>query len=223
MKTKFLIACCVLSAASANAQESILTDAKPAYVDRLVAVAREKYPRFKLTATRVEAARIGISRAKLSWLDFLQVSYLYTPQFTRQENTNPYFANGYQLGFFMNVGTIIQKPAVIRLARTEYTAATLEKSAADLNIETQVRQRYYTYLKQLNLLKLRTNMLGDAGDLLKGLKLKFERGQVTFESYNQAQISYSSQAEDKITAEADMLIAQSNLEELLGEKLENIH
>jgi outer membrane protein TolC len=220
---KFLIlilALCITI--GATAQESIIGDAAPDYVEKLVAIARENYPKFKWTAAKTDIARINISKAKLSWFDFLQVSYGYTPGFAgRENNTAPYYSPS-QIGIFMNVGNLLQKPAAVRIARAEYTVAGLDKQVVDLNIETMVRQRYYLYLKHLGILKLRTGMQSDASDLLKGLKYKFERGQVTFEIYNQAQLAYSSQVQEKITAESDMLISRSSLEELLGTKLENI-
>jgi outer membrane protein TolC len=207
---------------AASAQESIISDASPDYVEKLVVLARENYPKFKWTAAKTDIARINISKAKLSWFDFLQVSYGYTPGYTRTDNNvTPYYSPS-QVGIFMNVGNLLQKPAAVRIARAEYTVAGLDKQVVDLNVETMVRQRYYTYLKHLGILKLRTGMQSDASDQLKGLKYKFERGQVTFETYNQAQLAYSSQVQEKITAESDMLISRSSVEELIGTKLENI-
>ena len=216
------IAACLSAPLAAVAQVSILKDASPDYVEKLVATARANYPKFKWAAAKAEYARIGVSKAKLSWFDFLQLSYGYTPNFVRQEGASTYYSPS-QIGIFMNIGNILQKPAVVKQAKQEYTVARLDMEVTDLNLETMVRTRYYLYLKQLNILQLRVGMVSDASDQLKGLRFKFENGQIPFDSYNQAQLAYSRQVEEKISAEADMLIARSSLEELLGAKLEDIN
>src|SRR4051812_14093684 len=77
--------------AVAIAQESMMQDVSPAFVERLVATARANYPKFKWTSAKVEAAQVNVNRAKLSWFDFLQVSYWYTPgSNTEANNRNLY-------------------------------------------------------------------------------------------------------------------------------------
>lgn len=223
MKTTKLMLITTFFFSVANAQETMIPDVSPAYLERLVKASRANYAKFKWTSAKVNTAEIGVNRAKLSWFDFLQVSYYYTPSVQNEVTNNTgYNSNGYQLGFFMNIGNILQKPAVVRQAKSDVLVARFDKEVVDMNIEAQVKQRYYTYVSRMNILKLRSSVQADAADLLKSLKFKFEKGQITFESYNQARISYSGITQEKITSEAEMLIAKSSLEELLGTSIENL-
>ena len=130
--------------------------------------------------------------------------------------------NGYQLGLFLNAGALLQRPFIVKGAKAQLEEARLNQQISEIGIEAAVKQRYYTYLQQSNILKLRTKALIDAEDMLKNVKFKFEKGEVPFETYNNALINLSAYSQEKITAEANLLIAKSSLEELLGTNLENI-
>lgn len=69
---------------------------------------------------------------------------------------------------------------------------------------------------------MRAQSVDDAESILKIVKIKFEKGEETFEKYNQALLTFGNQNEGKIQNEANLLIAKADLEELLGQKLETI-
>lgn len=213
-------------------QESMMGDVSYGYLDKLIVAARENYPKFKATQARVNAAKAAVSRAKLGYLDFFTFTYIYNPRNTvtiYDANANAYnnynnnnILRGYQLGVYVNIGNAVQKPTIVRQAREEYNMAMYDKATVDLNLEAEVKQRYFTYLQQSNIVKLKARTLVDADDVLKNTKYKFEKGQVPFEDYNKVLINHSIYAQEKITAEAQMLIAKSALEEIIGTKLENV-
>jgi outer membrane protein TolC len=231
MKHIFLIILLFTSAVS-QAQESMMNDVSYPYLEKLIATARENYPRFKWTSAKVNAAKAAATRAKLGYLDFFTFTYIYNPRNTvtiYDVNSNTYnnynnnnILRGYQLGVYVNIGNAVQKPAIVKQAKEEYNVARYDKEAVDLNLDTEVKQRYFLYLQQMNVLKVRSRALVDADDLLKSMKYKFEKGQVTFENYNQVMLSRSVYAQEKVTAEAQLLIAKSSLEEIIGTKLENV-
>lgn len=215
-----------------TAQESMMPDVSPQYLDLLIAKAKENYPRFKWTEAKVNVAKAALIRAKMGYLDFFTFTYIYNPVNTvtiydNNSNTSNNYNNnnilrGYQLGVYVNVGSALQRPIIVRQAREEYNVAKYDKSAVDMNLEAEVKLRYYTYLQQQNILKLKTKTVLDGDDILKNIKYKFEKSQVTFDSYNQILISTSVYTQEKIIAEAQVLIAKSSLEEIIGTNLENV-
>ena len=58
--------------------------------------------------------------------------------------------------------------------------------------------------------------------MLITVKHRFEKGEVSIENYNQALLAYSDHSQNIVSGESEVLIAKSNLEELLGQKLEDI-
>lgn len=210
-----------LSFFALKAQESILHDVSYKYLDALVATAKANYPRMKTYGQRISIAETNVKKAKLSWFDVLSFSYLYSPNNTTTL-INPSFLNGYQVGMFVNFGAILQKPSLVKQAKSELEVAKSEKEEYELNIETMVKQRYYLYVQSLVMLKLKASTVTDAESSMKQIKYRFEKGEETLQNYNNVAMSYTDHIQSKIEAETSLLIAKSNLEELLGKKLEDI-
>jgi outer membrane protein TolC len=209
---------------SSPAQVTIMNDVSPEYLNKLIAIARDYYPKFKWTTAKVNAQKASLDKTKRGTLDFISVNYVYYPGNTLIYNGSGVTSalNGFQAGVFVNVGSMLQKPATVKQAKEEYVAAQLDKEVVDLGLDQEIKKRYYTYVQMVNILKIKTLSLSDAQDVLKNVKYKFEKGEVTFDIYNQSLLSFSSYSQDKITAEANLLIAKSSLEEMLGVPLESI-
>ncbi len=205
----------------AQEEPSIARDLSPAYLEKLLETARKNYPRGKIFDSRIESAGYGVKKARLSYFDILSFSYLFSPQHM-MGTVNPNLITGYQFGFFANVGSLLQKPAHIRQARAELKAAYFEKEAFDLNFKAEVEQRYYLYVQRKVLFRVVSQALLDTESRLKEIRHKFEKGEETLDNYNKALLAYSDQLQNKITAEGEILKAKSSLEELVGQKLEDI-
>jgi outer membrane protein TolC len=171
--------------------------------------------------TRVNVAENGIKKAKLSYFDIFSLSYLYSPN-NNTATISPSFLSGYQFGFFANIGSILQKPNLIKQAKGEYTAAQFDKQAYDLNMEAEVKKRYFTYIQKVVSLRIRSGSLLDVESMLVNVKHRFEKGEESLENYNKMLVMQSDHLQNIINAESEMLIAKSSLEELLGQKLETI-
>jgi outer membrane protein TolC len=218
------------------AQNSIVTEINEPYLERLISTAKANYPRVKSLDNRLTMAKSNVSRTKLSYLDALTVSYVYTPNNTLALNvaqptvpgatsspsTNQSLFNGTQFGVFFNIGSYLAKPYVVRQAKQELEIANNEKEEYLLTLTTQVRKRYYVYVQRLAALKLQAQVAIDGDNSLKDLRYRFEKGEETLDSYTKARITQTQQNQAKISAEADLFLAKADLEELLGEKLENI-
>jgi outer membrane protein TolC len=207
-----------------TAQESILPDISEPYVDKLVAVAKANYPRIKQNQAKIDEAKSNISKAGVSYLDAFSISYVYQPQSSTVINgqaVQSYF-NGFQAGVFFNIGTFLEKPFAVRAAKEEYKIATEDQDEYMLTLTNNVKKRYYTYVETIATLKLQTQSVQDAQNSVNDVKHRFEKGELTFDSYTKAQTELTNSYKEKILAETNLLIAKADLEELLGEKLEDI-
>ena len=57
-------------------QVSLLEDISYVYIEKLIAVAKENYPRVKTHDSRIAIADAAVTIAKLSWLSPLSISYV---------------------------------------------------------------------------------------------------------------------------------------------------
>ncbi|WP_229216429.1 TolC family protein [Dyadobacter sp. 3J3] len=205
-----------------QAQESLSKDISYEYLDKLIAICKSNYPKNKIFDTRISMAESGVKKARMSYFDIFSAGYLYSPNSSKGTAGAASFLGGYQLGFFANVGSLLQKPSVIKQAKGELATAEFEKLANDLTIEAEVKKRYFTYIQKIAILRLRNSALLDVESMLTSVKHRFEKGEETLEKYNEALLVLSNQSLNIIIAEGEVLIAKSSLEELLGQKLEKI-
>jgi outer membrane protein TolC len=210
-----------LAGGVAVAQESMSQEISAAYLDRLVTVAKARYPRVKFYQETVNKAGLAVKQAQLSYFDIISLSYLIRPPQSTAV-VNPMFFNSYQFGLFVNVGSILQKPYVIKQARNDLKLAEYDQETYLLTLEAEVKKRYYLYIQQRTLFRIQSAALLDVESMLKDIRYKFENGTETLDNYNRVLIMQSNQMQEKVLAEGDMLIALSSLEELLGQKLSSI-
>jgi len=204
-----------------HAQESLSKDVDYAYLEKLIAVTRANYPKIKMYDDRVTVAEYAIKKAKLSYFDIFNFSYLYSPN-NNTATISPTVLSGYQLGFFVNIGAILQKPSLIKQAKGELSVMQHDKESFDLNMVAEVKKRYFTLIQKRAVFKVRSNAVLDVESMVANVKKRFEMGQETLEKYNQILVMQTDHYQNLLNAESEILIAKSSLEELLGQKLEDI-
>lgn len=214
------------------AQNTIVPDLSEAYLDKLIATAKANYPHVKAVDTRVDIAKNNINRVKISYFDPLTLSYVYQPNNTlnvyqsvdNSGNTTNHQSlfNGAQFGVFFSLGSFLQKPYQVKQAKQELLVANDEKEEYLITLTTLVKKRYYAYLQRVAALKLQSEAAIDAESVLKNIRYKFEKGEETLDNYTKARITLTQQNDTKILAEANLFSAKADLEELVGDKLENI-
>ena len=85
------------------AQESLIGDLSYPYVEKLVATAKENFPRIKYYQYKTDIANTVINRQKLSWFDSFTFSYI-TPSNNSVALVDPVLFSGYQFGLSVNFG-----------------------------------------------------------------------------------------------------------------------
>lgn len=210
-----------VSRETVTSQESMLRNVSDSFLKRLIDTAKKNYPRLKVYDKHIENAQTEVTRTKLGWFDAFSFSWLYSPN-NATTLVNPNLLNGYQVGMFVNFGSLMQRPSQIKKAKADLEISKAEKAEYELNITTLVTQRYYIYVQAITVLKLKSAALMDVEGTVQQTKYKFEKGEETLESYTKDLVSYEDRVQGKMDAETTLLIAKANLEELLGTKLENI-
>jgi outer membrane protein TolC len=206
---------------TAKAQESLSNDVSYEYLEKLIAISKANYPKTKMYQARVGVAEYGIKKAKLSYFDIFNFSYLYSPD-NNTATISPTVLSGYQLGFFVNIGAILQKPSLIKQAKGELAVAQYDKESFELNMEAEIKKRYYTYIQKKAVFRVRSTSVLDIESMVSNIKHRFEMGQETLEKYNQVLVMQTDHLQNLLNSESEVLIAKSSLEELLGQKLEDI-
>jgi outer membrane protein TolC len=207
----------------AKAQQSIIPDISYLFLEKLIATARQNYPRVKQLNINKDIAELNVKQQKLTWLDPLSASYFSTSNNQVLNFTDTRFLiNGYQIGASINVGTFLQKPLSIKKSKSELLFANEIANEYALQLESEVKRRYFTYIQAFNNVKLFTKTLQDAEGMKNDMRIRFERGEVAFDNYSQSLITFSSISQSKIDSEASMLIAKAALEELTISRIEDI-
>lgn len=193
-------------------------------IQRLIDSAIKNYPRIKYFQNRVGVAEANVSKVKASWFDALTLSYVYQPYDATINPVNPtstYF-KGAQAGVFVNVGNLLSKPSAIKQAKREVMVQQNEQEEYIITLTYEVKRRYYLYVQRVGELKLQIRAAEDTEAQLKDVKFKFEKGEETFDAYSKVLIQLTEHQQTKIQTETNVFVAKSDLEELIGTKLENI-
>lgn len=202
-------------------QETFISSIDYPYLEKLITTAKNNYPQVKLRQSQVNIAQSTYTQSKVLWLDAFTASYIYSPQNSLNVIT-PTIFNGYQLSISVNIGTLLSKPFTIRNAKESYKIAQYQQSEYLLSIEAQVKRLYFSYLSAQAELRLRSGAVIDGETAVKQLKYSFQKGEVTFQVYNESLTSLYQQGGFKVQAELATLNAKTNLEEILGVKLEEV-
>lgn len=205
------------------AQESIIGEIKYADLERYIALAKQNYPKTKAFNEGVTKAKNELPMTALSYLDIFNASYFYRPeQKSVLDPVNPYNVNGFQFGINLNLGNFLQKPFNARKAKSEYKIAQYQAKEYELSLEVEVKKRYYAYIQQISQLKIYTESMQDNKNTADNLRRKFEKGEISLDTYNQSRINLTSATTAKIQTEVNLLSAKDSLEEIIGMKLSDV-
>ncbi|MET1054693.1 MAG: TolC family protein [Pedobacter sp.] len=218
----FIIA--VLFCLQASAQNTIMSDVNYPLLDKYISLAKQNYPRMKISEGQMESLKQNISMAKVSFLDLFNASYYYRPNdnITNNQPGQIYTVNGWQFGFTFNLGTYLQKPYALKKAKADYRVSGYQYEDTQLTTTSEVKRRYYAYLQSVSQLKIRTQTAQDNKNISETSRHKFERGELSLDLYNASRMLVSTSSTDQIQAEVNYLNAKDALEEIIGKKLSEV-
>ena len=213
----------VFNIGAVQAQESIMSDFSYLYMEKLIAVAKEKNPHISIQDNRINIAKNNVDIAKISWLDPFSFSYTNRTNVSGIAGLN----NDMLSGFFLSIGvapisTLVKTPLNVKNAKLERDITKSEKDEYELQLEAEVKRRYIAYVQSLNILKLTNKRLVDAESTFSSMKARYERSEISFKDFNDASTFLTSVQEAKVSAEANLFTTKFALEELLTVKLEEI-
>jgi outer membrane protein TolC len=216
-----LIIAILTFAGSVRAQETIFKDLSYPYLEKLIATAKANYPHMKVLDHQINIAKGTFHQSSFTWLDGFTASYIYAPEQT-VNLTNPTYFSGIQLIASVSLGSLFEKPYTVHNAREGVRVAEEQKAEYELTLEANVKRFYFAYLEAQADLRNKVNAVTDATNAVNQLKHTFERGEISFQVYNEALSNLYNQTSFRLQAELAVFTAKTNLEELLGAKLESI-
>lgn len=187
--------------------------------EALVLLVLEKYPATEALRYAVEQEGENITQARWDWLNDLSASFNLNegnlnPNAT-ELNSNLFFPR-YNFRFSLSVGTFINTPSKIRKAKLGREIAEEMVDEQQLALRREVLSRYYTYLYNIDLLKLKMQAYQDVYSSFSSATQSFTQGEISLDEYNKALKAKNEAQEGRLQAERTLLLSKLALEELLG-------
>ena len=220
---KVILGFFLLTSLQAFPQGSIMATIDYQYLEKLIELARTNYPRNKVLDIQEKSSKSMVGAARMSYLDFINVSYFYRPQDRTALNPeNPFVVNGFQVGISLSPGLFFQKPFQVRQAKAQYEIAKLENQDYEKVLENEVKSRYYNYIQLLNELRIINQEAQDSKLLFERVRSQYELGEAELEDYNQRKTLATQSTLTVMRTEVEFLKARDALEEIIGIKLTDI-
>jgi outer membrane protein TolC len=204
-----------------NAQESMIPEVSNTYLIKLIDIAKKNYVLVKINEKRIDLANINIQKANVSWFDIFSITLNYSPTGGSTSLNQPTLS-GFQIGLYINIGSLLSKPYLVKTSKEELEIAKLGKQDALNILEGEVKARYIKYVQTSVLLRVESKISLETENVVKEARYKFEKGEVTFETFTRALIFEADYRKKVIDAEANLLTAKASLETIIGKKLSDI-
>lgn len=192
------------------------------FINKLVDIAWANYPNNRVLESRIEITKTDVKKEAWSWLNALNFSYTYYPDFLNSADQTNTLPSRVGIGVTVNIGTIFSLPMRVSQAKENLKISENNLASQYLNIRYEVQRRYYTYISKLRLYKSRMKRLEDSRSNLYMATRKFENGEIDLDLYNQALAGYNMNKELVIDSETGMYVDKASLEELIKIKLEEV-
>ena len=191
------------------------------YIEKLIALAWENYPKNKsFENKRVEASE-NIKQARNSWMNNLNLFTSFN-SFNNTQTQNFNIVPNLGMGLSLNVGSLYSLHGKVKIAKEELKIADNEANAQKLYIRSEVIARYNSMQLHMDLLKFQTEAAEEMRMTVAMIKAKFQKGEISIEEYNKAFAAFTVTMERAITSESTFRTSKAYLEELLGIHLEQI-
>ncbi len=194
-----------------------------AFGEKLVLLAWENHPANDALRFAVEQEEEIVTQARWDWLNDLSASFNLNegnlnPNAT--DNSSNLFFPRYNFRFSLSVGTFVNTPSKIRRAKLGREIAEEMVNEQQLSMRREVLSRYFTYLYNINMLKLKMQSYQDVYSSYTSATQSFTNGEISLDEYNQALQAKNQSQEGRLEAERTLLLSKLALEEIIGMPLE---
>ncbi|RBL88020.1 TolC family protein [Chitinophaga flava] len=194
--------------------------------ERLVELALDN-PQMRIAGYQKDKTNYEVTKASASWLNYVTASMNINEVTTgAYKANNPDRANIYyplwNIGINVPLGSLISKPADVKIARKNRAIATEEKEVLARLIKRQILSLYEDYLNKADLLNIQTEMAEDEAANLQTVEEKFSSGGVGYQEYSTASKSYSEQLFKQKVLQRDLNVVKLQIEEIIGVRLEEV-
>lgn len=194
--------------------------------DYLVQLAWANQPASRIGNSELTIAKEETKQASLKWTEQFRVvadvnqvnlSYwLYKDDFSRN-GQNVFIPQPlWSVQASLNLGDVFVRPSTVKAAREKEKIAQEEIHISKLEIREKVLSAYQNYQLKKELVPVRIKAEEDAYQAYVFSTERFKDGKMKFEEYNQASLAYSQAQEARITAAADVKLAKTALEAMIG-------
>lgn len=188
-------------------------------------LAWQNYPLNSVKQHNETKAYYNMKHTQFAWTDDI------ISQFNLNEaNINPAATGGinlfyprYLFGVRLTLGTPILRPLAAKRAKEEYKAAMAETDLQKALLRSEVARRAEQYRLAKRLLKIKTQAFEESSSMLILAKKRFQKNEISYEEYNRFNLANFSMMESMYAAEAQHNITKTELEVLIGAKLEDLH
>lgn len=186
------------------------------FIEKLVAIAWQNYPQNKVLQSRVKIAQMNKGLAARTFLNDLNLSTQYLSVQDPNQPANVILVPRLGFSVGINLGSIINTPTRIKIAKEEINQAEENVNLQRLFIRGEVTRRYNMYRMSQVLWQQNAQAVEDARTATVLLKRKFELGEVPITDYTRTLADLQMMQERAVNAEAAWYENKASLEELLG-------
>lgn len=191
-----------------------------ALIKKLVVTALENYPEIKKYQYFLKHAEENLAQTEWSWLNTLELSWRYVPSNSIDDRVGAY--PQYGIGITINVGSIINTPSRISQADQEVKIAETNIELKRNYLAAEVKRRYFRYAQNLDMMNVHAQSVDEAELMYNLIKHRYQNGEVGLDVYTKFVGLYFDAQENLTKTRGDVNWAKASLEEILGNKLEEI-
>lgn len=191
--------------------------------EKLVQLAWENYPANKEAQRVVELNEHKVKAAGSDWLSMIRLNFNLNEFNIDENNARNEFYPKYNLGVQIPLGSFVEIPQNIKVAKKNVEISRLRLNETKLNLRAEVLSRYQNYLSAKEVYKIQKEAETDTYSNFLLIEQEFKAGEVHVSAYVQASKNYNDQRVRTVMSENDYKQSIIELEELIGIKLTDLN
>lgn len=231
MKQLIFIIAIIISAASISFSQNVdyNTVILPSGIEdldireKLVQLAWSNYPANEEAQRVVEIAQHNVKVAGLDWLNMIQMNLNFNEFNIDASNERNQFYPRYNLGIRIPLGSFIEIPKNIKIAKEDLEISKLRVNETKLRLRANVLRRYQNYVTYKEVYKIQKEAETDSYSNHLLIEQKFKAAEVHVSAFVQSSKNFNDQRVKTVVSENAYKQSVIALEELIGVKLIDVN